>query len=147
MEIEIKLEPDRKEPKLVLYTGEITPEVEALCRMLGQAGKKIPAWRGGQVFLLDQERVRDFYAEGGKVFAVAHGEKAPYQVRSRLYELEERLSGSSFLRVSHAQIVNFHMVESLDMSVSGTITLRYEGGGTAFVSRRYVNRIKSYLGL
>ena len=57
------------------------------------------------------------------------------------------LSGSSFVRISNSEIVNFGHVTSLDTSISGTISLRMTNGDKAYVSRRYVSKIKKYLGL
>ena len=63
------------------------------------------------------------------------------------YELEEMFEGTPFIRISNSEIVNFKYVESLDMSMSGTISIKLKTGGNSFVSRRYVNKIKEYLGL
>ena len=73
--------------------------------------------------------------------------EAVYTVRERLYELERRLAGRSFARVSHSEIVNLKRVTALDLSLTGTIRMTLTGGVTAYVSRRYVKKIKEVLGL
>jgi DNA-binding LytR/AlgR family response regulator len=38
-------------------------------------------------------------------------------------------------------------VKSLDLSIAGTITMKFDTGEKSFVSRRYVEKIKNYLGI
>lgn len=145
MEVEIVIDPACREPKLVIHTAELTPEVVNLSQKLGKGAKALAGWREGEVFLLEPEEIRSIYSQGGRVLAAAGGDV--FQMKSRLYELEEQLEGTAFQRISNTEIVNFEMVKSLDLSISGTISLRFKSGETTFVSRRYVGRIKEHLGL
>ena len=86
-----------------------------------------------------------FYAEDKGVFCqTAQG---VYTVRQRLYELEEELAGTKFVRVSNSEIVNLDRVAALDLTLAGTIKMTLEGGTVCWVSRRYVKKIKGALGL
>jgi DNA-binding LytR/AlgR family response regulator len=67
------------------------------------------------------------------------------EVHHRLYELEEMLEGTSFIRISNSEIVNFDTVTSLDMGLTGTIELSTVDGRKYYVSRRYMREIKDYL--
>jgi DNA-binding LytR/AlgR family response regulator len=146
MEVEINLEPGRSEPKVIILTGEITAAVADLARRLTAGELRfLPGWQDGEVFLLDPKQIRRIWAEGQAV--LARTESAALPLKLRLYELEDRLSGSSFLRVSHGEIVNFDHVKSLDFSMAGTLSLRLDNGDAVFVSRRYMAKIKSYLGI
>ncbi len=146
MEVEIRLEPGRKEPKVVILAGEVTAQVTDLARRLGEGESRfLPGYRGDQVILVEPEDIVRVYAEGQQVFARLEGETVT--LRLRLYELEERWKGTSIVRVSHSELVNFDKVKSLDLSMAGTISLRLEGGESAYVSRRYMGKIKAYLGI
>lgn len=68
-------------------------------------------------------------------------------MRQRLYELEERLAGRRFVRISHSEIVNLGQVTALDLGLTGTIRMTLRGGAVTYVSRRYVKKIKEVLGL
>ncbi len=147
MEVEIRLEPGRSEPKVIILTGTVTAEVADLARRLGAGEVRfLPARReNGEIVLLEPGDIFRVYAQGQQVLArTAEGELV---LRARLYELEERLAGAGFLRVSHSELVNFNKVKNLDLSMSGTISLRLEDGDSAFVSRRYMGKIKTYLGI
>lgn len=54
---------------------------------------------------------------------------------------------SSFVRISNSEIVNLRRVNNFDLSYAGTIRVSLNNGDTAFVSRRYIPKIKKVLGL
>ena len=99
----------------------------------------------GSAVPLEPEDVLRFYGEDKDV-RVQTGE-AVYTVRERLYELEQQLEGRRFVRISHSELVNLKRVTALDLSLTGTIRMTLTGGVTAYVSRRYVKKIKEVLGL
>ena len=85
------------------------------------------------------------YAGNGKVYAVTDGEA--YVLRLRLYEAEERLNPSQFVRISNSEIINIKKVKNFDLSFSGTIYVELANGTSTYVSRRYVPKVKKILGL
>ena len=145
MEVEIKLEPGRKEPRAVLYAGEDTQELRELAeRLAGMFLGPIPAFQGDQAVLLEPENILRFYTDGKGVSAQT--EEGRYWVRLRLYELEERLGQRGFLRVSHSELVNQRKITALDLSLTGTVRMTLgDGAAVCYVSRRYVKRIKQRL--
>ena len=56
-----------------------------------------------------------------------------YETRLRLYELEEALAGTKFVRVSNSEIVNLDRVAGLDLTLAGTIKMTLEGGTVCWV--------------
>ena len=145
VEVEIKLEPGRKEPRAVLYAGEDTRELRELAeRLAGMFLGPIPAFQGDQAVLLEPENILRFYTDGKGVSAQT--EEGRYWVRLRLYELEERLGQRGFLRVSHSELVNQRKITALDLSLTGTVRMTLgDGAAVCYVSRRYVKRIKQRL--
>ena len=146
MRVEIKIDETAKETKVIILTDAMTEEVQALMkRLTDQSPPMLAGFRGDSAALLQEDDILRIYASGGKVYAVtALGE---YTLRLRLYELEERLSGGSFVRISHSEMVNLRKVRGFDLSFSGTISVQLADGSTTFVSRRYVSKIKQVLGL
>ena len=70
-----------------------------------------------------------------------------YGVHLRLYELEERLDQTGFVRISNSEIINLDRVTAVDLSLSGTICMTLDGAVKSYVSRRYVKKIKETLNL
>ena len=146
MQVEIKIDASATEPKVIILTPGMTPEVQALMHRISEESPKILAgFRGDSVTLLQPEEILRVYTANGKVYAVtALGE---YTLRLRLYEAEDRLGKEHFVRISHSEIVNLRKVKGFDLSFSGTISVKLSDGSTTFVSRRYVSKIKKVLGL
>lgn len=145
MEVEIRLEPERTDVKVVICASARTKEVEALAARL--AGDAEPFWGfcGSGAVALEPKRILRFYGEEKAVRAQT--EDGVYTVRSRLYELERRLPPERFVRISYSEIVNLRKVTGLDLSLTGTIRMTLAGGTVCYVSRRYVRKIKEALGL
>ena len=51
------------------------------------------------------------------------------------------------MRISNSEMINLKTVRSFDLSLAGTICVSLKNGETAYVSRRYVSRIKEALGM
>ena len=69
-------------------------------------------------------------------------------LKFRLYEVEDlvqRCGLTDFIRISNTDIVNFENVSKMDMGITGVIKVILKNGGTAFVSRRYMNKIRRQL--
>lgn len=146
MEVEIRTEPGRQEPKVIILAGEESEELHRLAdRLSALALGPIPASRGEERLLLSQGEFLRFYADGKGVSGQTGSEI--YSVPLRLYELEERLDATRFVRISNGEIVNLDRVTAVDLSLSGTICMTLEGTVKAYVSRRYVKKIKETLNL
>lgn len=144
MEVEIRLEEGRKEPKVVILAGEETEKVLALAaRLRALRLEPVPVRRGEERLLLPQETFLRFYTDGKGVSAQTESET--FAVPLRLYELEERLDQSRFVRISNGEIINLDRVTAVDLSLGGTIRMTLNGCVYAYVSRRYVKKIKQTL--
>ena len=148
MKLNINIDAGAKEPEIMITTAHMTEDINRVVDFvsrLDDAPTIISGIREDKVELLDPEVIVKIYAEDSKVFAQT--EKGSYQIRLRLYEAEERLDSSKFVRISNSEIVNLKKVKSLDLSFVGTICMELSNGTVSYVSRRYVSKIKKVLGL
>lgn len=146
MRVDIKVDENCREPRIVILTDRITEEINALVRKLTQAPAQILAgFAGVELALLQPGEIIRIYGESQRVYAQTT--QGRYALKQRLYELEEGLDPSQFVRISHSEIINLRKVRGLDLSLAGSIRIRLEGDVETFVSRRYVTRMKRVLGL
>lgn len=146
MDIEIRIDETRTQPKVLILTDRITPDVTALMERLSHESPQVIAgFANENAVLLEQAALIHLYAEDGRVCAVTSD--GVYHVRLRLYELEERLDKKSFVRISHSEIINLKAVRRFDLSLTGTICVALKNGDITYVSRRYVSKIRQVLGL
>lgn len=146
MKVEIVIDENCTEARLVVFTREITPEIHELVNKISEPQSQFLIGYGdGKLEIFASENIIRIYASQQKVFVQM--DDATFSLRLRLYEVEEKLDPKVFVRISNSEIVNFRKVKNLDMSFGGTICIVFQSGGRSYVSRRYVAKIKDYLGL
>lgn len=146
MHIEMKIDPSCTEPKIVIVTDKVTEDINRIIKRLSDDfPQMLSGIKNDKVEVLEQTELIRIYANAGKVFAVT--EKGEYTLRLRLYELEERLDKSMFVRISNSEIINLKKVKNFDLSFSGTICVKLYDNTVTYVSRRYVAKIRQILGI
>ena len=146
MQVEIKIDDSYIEPKILILTAAMTEDVNLILKKLsGNTPQVMSGCKNEKIEVIEQEDLIRVYAGSGKVFAVT--EKGEYTLRFRLYEIEERLNPNQFVRISNSEIINLKKVNNFDLSFTGTIRVELTNGTAAYVSRRYVSKIKKILGI
>lgn len=147
MKIEISIENELKERKVVIHTDEVDGEITSLVeRIKGSAREKTDSMtafdESGALFISPKDICR-IYSQDKKVFAeTAEG---TYTLKARLYELEEALDSRVFMRISNSEIINLRQVMRMDTSMTGTICVSMKNGTQTYASRRYVALIRKQL--
>ena len=146
MKIEFSLDPNQKEPKILVVASDRYGEAQALIEELDRMwGDTVQAYDKDSVCILRQADLLRVYAEGNRVLCqTADG---IYTLRSRLYEMETLLNPKSFVRISKCEIVNVRRILRLDVSLAGTVGIVLEGEIKTYTSRRYMQKLKSFFGL
>jgi len=145
MEIKARISKEFENIELHVCNHELTEEVKGILSELhGIYDLQLAATdaKGDRVLLRPGDVVY-FSASGQKVFA-GTGDGV-YTVNEKLYELEEALKASRFVRISKSEIVNTRMIRSMDLSVTGTIRITMKNGYETYVSRRNVAKIKEMM--
>ena len=104
---------------------------------------RLVGYRGQESELLAPVQIVRISSENKKVYV--RTAEACYEVKDRLYVLEEQLKEQKFARISNSELVNVQQIEKLDMSYAGTIQVRMKNGDVTYVSRRFVRKIKEVL--
>lgn len=146
MEIEIKLDPQYKIPKIIILTEKVTEEINTITEKLSvKSPQFISGFRDNILKILEQDEIIRIYSNSGRVIAVTM--EGEYYLRQRLYEMEEQLDSAVFVRISNSEIINLKKVKSFDMSFTGTICVSMTDSAVTYASRRYVSKIKKKLGV
>lgn len=146
MHIRFQLDENCTETEIIIRASQMSDEISEIMQKLSHTQQKLLAgFDNKAVELLDTKDVIRFYSSNQKVYAQTPSRELT--IRLRLYELEERLDPKLFVRISHSEIVNLQAVQKIDLSLAGTICITFVHGITTYVSRRYVSKIKTVLGL
>lgn len=150
MKTEIKIE-NCEVPYCVIHTAEKTTrilEIAEAISLLNADGKTVTlnGWDGDFCVQLKPSEIFKVFSQDKKVFVQT--EKETFLLKMRLYEFEElaqKCGWNRFIRISNTDIVNFDHASRFDMSFSGVIKIILTNGDSAFVSRRYMNKIRGEL--
>lgn len=145
MNVTITENPALDDIEVSVACPRIDERVQRIVASLGAFDRVLIGERDGATFRVGVEDV--CYAEtvDGKTFL--YTADAVYQTPLKLYELEERLAGTKFVRASKQMLVNFDHVASIRPALNARLQLMLDNGEAAIVSRQYAPAIKRKLGL
>ena len=135
-------------PKLLELINELKSQnEEEVVRAVPdtQPVQKLKVFLDGDIHLIAPSDVYYFEYVDQKVFV--YGKTKVYEIKSKLYELEEQLAKTDFIRVSKSCILNLNKIGSLAPSLGGRFEARLKNGEKVIISRQYVNLLKEVLGL
>lgn len=98
-----------------------------------------------KIVRLNYQDIYYFEANENRVFAYYHSDV--YEIKHKLYELEERFMPLDFVRCSKSMIVNMEKIEYLSPLFSGRMEAYLKNGEKIIISRQYVHCIKARLGI
>ncbi len=146
MKIKIVIDKKYTDPQIHICSKDNTPEIRKLYNTIESAvNAGITAYDGDKICILSNADIIHIYTQDLKVYvATVNG---IYRLHQRLYELEQELDNNRFIRVSNSEIVNIKKIKRMDTSLTGTIRMYLDCDREAYVSRRYVSKIKKALGI
>ena len=84
-----------------------------------------------------------FYFEAVGEHVFAYTEKNVYQLKSRLYEIENMYKDRHFLRCSKSIVLNLMKIKSVSPALNGRFTAHMKNKEDLIISRQYVSQLKS----
>ena len=145
MKVSVDISPEHTEPYAVIYTSQMTDEIQRLLEVFGNSESPITALLNEEDLIILQPK--DIYmvrVENGD--KIIYGEQKKYRSRKRLYELGQQL-GKQFMQISKSTLINLSYMDSIEPGFSGTLLLKLRNGCKEYVSRTYLPAFKKYLGL
>lgn len=144
MKVEIKISSEVKEAYAVIYTNELTDEIQTLISSIEGGNSVITAKDQDRITVLQPREIFMVRTEGEKT--IIHGRSAAYVSQKRLYELESQL-GKGFMRISKSTLINLKEVDSVESLFNGVMMLVLKNGCKDYISRKYLPDFKKYLGI
>ena len=68
-----------------------------------------------------------------------------FEIKFKLYEIEERLSNLHFIRISKFAIVNIEQINNIELSFGGSLIINLVNGRKETISRRYTKKVKDFI--
>lgn len=145
MKITINVDEKTDETRIDISCKELTPEVEQMIATLRMINQQILVAKDEESHLLDVAEIVYIEAVERKTFI--YTETDVYESKLKLYEMEERLCRSGFLRISKSCLVHLRFIKSIKNEIERKLRLTLKNGEQIIVSRQYADEIKKRLGV
>ena len=143
MKMEIRKIPENEPEMVEIRYHWITDEIQEIVSFVKSRQGQLSATRDRQRF---EVPVMDlFYAESVDERVFLYTASDSYEIRMKLYELEDLLKSKSFLRISKSMIVNLMKISSVRPALNGRFSAVLKNGEEIIISRKYVPELKRIL--
>lgn len=131
---------DRHQEGIVLEYVEFTKEFDEIKDFILNQNKTMNGY-------IDRECVQIpisdiLYFEAVRKLVFAYTENQVYEIKYRLYQIEENLKGAFFLRSSKSTLLHVTKILSLEPALNGRFYATMSNGEKVMISRQYAADIK-----
>lgn len=132
------------EVEITIKCNSIDESLEKLISSIRLYSSTISGKKDDKIYFLKPEDVLYFDTVDEKVFIYTADNV--YETNLKLYEIEERFSDTSILRVSKSTVLNLIKIDYVSPLLNGRIEAMLQNGEKVIISRQYVPAFKSKLG-
>lgn len=144
MKVTLDIDSEYEETKVTIHCSEMDDSIKEILDFLkGKKTQFIVGRHGEMQHILKPDEIHYFHT--GNEGVVAVNTEGSFILREKLYELEEILPATKFIRLSKSVIANLHELSRFEASFNGTLCVHFKSGAKEYVSRTYVNAIKEAL--
>lgn len=131
---------DIKDECLIIECVEMTPDLESIRAYALTKGTTLTGHVDAHICQFSLSEVFYFEAVDERVFAYTKGNA--FELKIRLYELENAYADRHFVRCSKSFIINLMQLDSISPALNGRFTAHMKNGERIIVSRQYVPALK-----
>lgn len=133
-----------EEDQIIIKCRQMTDELLGVLALLKAQGTLI-AYDGNKIHRIQPAGIYYIEVVDNKTFLYC--KDMVLESKQKLYELEDSLSSSDFLRVSKSVLLNLRKIKSLSPALSGRFEANLDNGERVIISRQYMGDLKKLLGI
>lgn len=141
MKLTIEQDMSRREPEIVIRCGLMDDRLKRLVEEIRLYSFAVPVRKDGVTRQISLEAVCYFESVDNKTFL--YTEREVFECEHKLYELEELLQNTAFVRVSKNSLLNTALVSGVRAQLNGRLEVALENGERLIVSRHYVPEFRA----
>ncbi|MGE7692523.1 LytTR family DNA-binding domain-containing protein [Lysinibacillus sp. NPDC094177] len=145
MKISIEKISQELEEEIIIRCHEVDDEIYDIIDKLKTENLILLGHQNESIHRINLGDIYYFEAVEGKVFMYCKDNV--FEVKQKLYELEELCTGKNCFRASKSTILNITKISSVYPTISGRFEAVLDNGERAVISRQYVPILKNMLGL
>ena len=142
--MKFRFEKSEDKEEVVVYAKSKNNLINLIEKMCQNDSTKIIGYDNNIIKELSPNEIECFITVEEKVFAIANNGR--YQVKKRLYELDELLA-NSFTFINQGCLANLKMVDHFEASIGGSLLVVFKSGYKDYVSRRQLKTVKERIGI
>lgn len=145
MKIRIEIDENLVEEEVIIKCQKLNKDIQKIQQSITEASMipKFTFWKENIEYYLPLETILFFETEGNMISA--HTADNVYQIKYRLYELEEILP-KNFIRVSKSTILNINHIYSIDRNLTSSSIVQFnQNHKQVYVSRNYYKLLRNRL--
>ncbi|NLO16022.1 MAG: LytTR family transcriptional regulator [Clostridiales bacterium] len=140
MKVRIKQISSKANECLIIECVEVTPDIESIRSYALTRGMTLTGSLDERIYQFNLSNVFYFEAVDERVFA--YTKVRSFELKIRLYELENAYADKHFIRCSKSFIINLMKLESISPALNGRFTAHMKNGEKIIISRQYVPEVK-----
>ena len=144
MKITIETPKPGKEDEVIIRCAEVDDKLMRLIYALRE-DERLTGYLEDKIVKLSLKDIYYFEAVDNKIFAYASEET--YEIRRKLYELEQDFVHTDFLLISKSAIVNTSKIAYVKPIFNGRFEAKLKNGEKIIISRQYVAELKKKIGI
>lgn len=145
MKLIIEESSDQKETEIIIKCAYIDEFTQRMIKRIRSYSYELKGEKNGNVYNLFVDDVHYFESVDEQSFA--YMEHDVYVLKQKLYELEEFLQNTPFIRISKSCIVNIDALVHIRPLFDGKFEAETIGGEKLIINRHYVKSFKEAFGL
>lgn len=145
MKITINIDENLKDTEIVVNSSSLSPMLEQIIATLRIIDQQMLVSREQEEFILDVAKI--VYVESVDRKTFVYTKENVYESKLKLYEMEELLCQSGFLRASKSTLIQLKQIRSLKAELNRKIRITMENGEQIIASRQYADELKRRLGV
>jgi Response regulator of the LytR/AlgR family len=132
------------EDQIIFRCREMTDELLHILALL-KAQDALVAYAGNEIHRIRPAGIYYIETVDNKTFLYCKDKV--FETKQKLYELEEALANTDFLRISKSMIVNLSKVKLFSPALNGRFEALLDNGEKIIISRQYMSDLKKILGI
>lgn len=145
MKITIEMPKEGEEDEIIVRCASLDDRLMKFIAALKSSENPLTGYLDDKIVKLAPKDVFYFESVDNKVFAYAG--KNVYEVRKKLYEIEEEYANTDFLRISKSAIVNVAKIAYIRPLLNGRFEAKLKNDEKIIINRQYVIELKKKLGI
>lgn len=134
-----------EEERVIIYAKERTSLVDEIEKLVNSTGVSLVGTLDDSSSIINPCDVTCFMVENNKIYALIEDKK--YQLKERLYQLEDMPFNEFFVKLNQSCFANIKKIKEFKSSIGGSVMVIFQNGYKDYISRRELKNVKERIGL